>query len=315
MPPLRILLVDDHAAVRRGIRSILETEPQWTVCCEATNGREAIEQVRDQAPDLVLLDVSMPELDGLQAARDILRMSPATRVLFLTTHQGEELRNEAQRAGVDGVVLKSDAEMLIDALRDVERQCIHLAGSAVGQPRHIGALFASDAERHDVLRPFVAEGLARRERVVHIVGAPHHGRHVQQLAFDMAEEQECFHMLPWEEMYLAGGRFDQQAMLGRIRQVLRDGSDRGFPMTRLVAHMEWALEPYPGVEDLIEYESRLNDTPFHDVVLCAYDLNRFDGRTIMGVLRTHPMVVVGGALYESPFYEEPGTASSSARSR
>jgi DNA-binding NarL/FixJ family response regulator len=318
--PLRILLADDHAAVRRGARAILESEPQWVVCCEAANGREAVEQVLEHEPDVVLLDVAMPEMNGLQAAREILRQSPRARVFLLTTHQSEELQTEALRAGLQGVILKSDADMLTAALQMAERQFVHLAGSIVNRIRHIGAFFASDVERYDVLAPFVAEGLTAGERAVHIVDRVDHDTHMQRLAHpgidvSLAAEESQFQLLPWDAMYLYDGHFDQRAMVERIQNVLGDQSTKDFPKTRLVAHMEWALEPRPGVHDLVEYESRLNHVlpKFDDVVICAYDLTRFDGRVIMDVMRAHPAVVIGGSFFENPLYVPPGAFSGVAR--
>ncbi|HEX2060436.1 MAG TPA: MEDS domain-containing protein [Thermoanaerobaculia bacterium] len=302
MQPLRILIADDHDAVRRGLRAVLQ--PQWDVCAEASDGREAVAHARTTRPDVALLDLKMPRLNGLDAAREILREYPATRVLLLTTQPSEELSDEAHRAGVDAVILKSDAETLAALLARIDRETIHLAGVAVGDRRHIGAFFASDAERYEVLGPFVAEGLARGEKAFHIVNGPEHHAHLARLMaagveLGDAPRQRRWELLRWEDFYLVDGHFDQHATIDRIQNAVD-----GFPVTRLVAFMEWALQPKPGVKDIVEYESRLNDViPTHsNVVVCAYDLARFDGRTIIDVMRVHPAVIVGGSLYDNPFY-------------
>ena len=106
---LRILLADDHEVVRRGLRAVLEAHPGWKVCGEAATGREAVEQARQLKPDVVVLDISMPELNGLEAARQILRSVPRAEVLMLTMHDAEELARQVVEAGVRGYVLKSDA--------------------------------------------------------------------------------------------------------------------------------------------------------------------------------------------------------------
>jgi DNA-binding NarL/FixJ family response regulator len=106
----RILIADDHAVVRRGLRALLEAQPGWEVCGEVTNGREAVEQVKRLKPDVVILDITMPELNGLEAARQIVKQSPDTEVLILTMHESEELAREVLRAGARGFVLKSDAD-------------------------------------------------------------------------------------------------------------------------------------------------------------------------------------------------------------
>jgi DNA-binding NarL/FixJ family response regulator len=109
MSKARILVADDHDIVRRGLRAVLEAEEGWTVCYEATNGREAVERTRELTPDVAVLDVSMPELNGLEACRQIVKAVPGTEVLVLTMHESEEVVREVLSAGASGYVLKSDA--------------------------------------------------------------------------------------------------------------------------------------------------------------------------------------------------------------
>jgi DNA-binding NarL/FixJ family response regulator len=119
---LRILVVDDHAVVRRGVRSLLESQVGWEVCGEATSGRDAVEQSRRLRPDVVVMDLSLPELNGLEATRQILKDAPATEVLVLTMHQSEELARDVLQAGARGYVLKSDAdENLIKAVETLRQ--------------------------------------------------------------------------------------------------------------------------------------------------------------------------------------------------
>jgi DNA-binding NarL/FixJ family response regulator len=119
---LRILVVDDHAVVRRGVRSLLESHEGWVVCGEATSGREAVEQSRALRPDVVVMDLSLPELNGLDATRQILKEAPDTEVLVLTMHQSEELARDVLQAGARGYVLKADAdENLIAAVDSLRR--------------------------------------------------------------------------------------------------------------------------------------------------------------------------------------------------
>jgi DNA-binding NarL/FixJ family response regulator len=119
---LRIVIVDDHAVVRRGVKSLLETQPGWIVCGEASTGREAIEKVTELQPDIVVLDVSLPELNGLEATPEILKASPGTEVLVLTMHHSEELARQVFTAGAKGYVLKSDADhSLVAAIESVRR--------------------------------------------------------------------------------------------------------------------------------------------------------------------------------------------------
>jgi len=106
---LRILVVDDHELVRRGLKSILETHPNWKVVGEAITGREAIEKAEALRPEVVILDMSMPELNGLEATRAILKVAPNARVLVLTQHDSEQLVQSFLQAGAQGYLVKSDA--------------------------------------------------------------------------------------------------------------------------------------------------------------------------------------------------------------
>ena len=109
MSTLRILIADDHDVVRQGLRALLETQPGWEICGEAATGRETVEKTRKLKPDIVLLDIIMPELNGLEALRRIRKARPETQVLVLTMHESEDLIGQALKAGARGFMLKSDA--------------------------------------------------------------------------------------------------------------------------------------------------------------------------------------------------------------
>jgi DNA-binding NarL/FixJ family response regulator len=118
----RILLADDHALVRRGVRLILDGEPDLQVVAEAGDGAEAIAKARSQDIDLAILDVAMPRLTGLQATRELSRLRPELRILILTMHDNEQYFFEALRAGAAGYVLKSVADRdLVEACRAAMR--------------------------------------------------------------------------------------------------------------------------------------------------------------------------------------------------
>jgi DNA-binding NarL/FixJ family response regulator len=120
--PTRILLADDHALVRRGVRLILESEPDLTVVAEAGDGAEAVALARTHEIDLVVLDVAMPRMTGLQAAREISRRSPAPRILLLSMYDNDQYFFEALKAGASGYVLKSVADRdLLEACRAAMR--------------------------------------------------------------------------------------------------------------------------------------------------------------------------------------------------
>jgi DNA-binding NarL/FixJ family response regulator len=105
---LRILVADDHDVIKRGLRALLESKPHWTVVAQASNGREAVKQAEMHKPDVAVLDISMPELSGLEAARRIRKVTPETEILFLTVHNSAHMVQEALDAGGRGYVLKSD---------------------------------------------------------------------------------------------------------------------------------------------------------------------------------------------------------------
>lgn len=106
---LNILIADDHEVVRQGVRKIIESEPEWTVCAEAGNGTEAVARTLELRPEIVVMDLGMAELNGLEATRQILQAAPKTRVLILTMHQSEALMRDVLEAGARGYMLKSDA--------------------------------------------------------------------------------------------------------------------------------------------------------------------------------------------------------------
>jgi DNA-binding NarL/FixJ family response regulator len=117
MTAVRILIADDHEVVRQGVRTVLEGQPGWVVCGEASTGRDAVAKAVDLQPDIVVLDISMPELNGLEATRQIRRVVPA-KILILTVHESEQVVTEVLDAGAHGYVLKADAgRTLVEAIR------------------------------------------------------------------------------------------------------------------------------------------------------------------------------------------------------
>jgi DNA-binding NarL/FixJ family response regulator len=122
MKSFRILIADDHEVVRRGIRALLESHPGWEVSGEVEDGREAVERARELKPDLVLLDIGMPNLNGIEAARQILANDPEIDILILTVHDSQQVLREVLQVGARGFLLKSDAGRdLVTAVEAVQR--------------------------------------------------------------------------------------------------------------------------------------------------------------------------------------------------
>jgi DNA-binding NarL/FixJ family response regulator len=115
--PARILIADDHEVVRQGIRAILQARADWEICGEAVDGREALRITKQLAPDVVIMDITMPHMSGLEAAQEIAKSGLPSRVLIFTMHDSKSLASSVQKAGAQGYVVKSRAARdLVDAL-------------------------------------------------------------------------------------------------------------------------------------------------------------------------------------------------------
>ncbi len=179
MASLRILVADDHEVVRQGVRSLLEAHPGWQVIAEASDGREAVEKACQLHPDVMILDIGMPNLNGLEATRQILRSDPGSRVLILTMHDTEQVVQEVLEAGARGFVLKSDAGRdLVGAVEALQKNKtfftskvaeLVLEGFIKGKPRSSEEPFS----RREILTPrereiiqLLAEGKSTKEVAV-----------------------------------------------------------------------------------------------------------------------------------------------------
>ena len=159
----RILLVDDHELVRRGLRALLEMQPGWVVCGEAADGRAAVDLAQKLAPDMVVMDIGMPQLNGIEAARQILERTRGIEVLMLSVHDSEQAVREVIGAGARGYVLKSDAGRdLVAAVEALLRRESFFSPSVAMSVR--AAALKISAPTRASLRP--AGVLTRREREV-----------------------------------------------------------------------------------------------------------------------------------------------------
>jgi len=175
--PLRIIVADDHEVVRQGIRAVLQSQPDWEVCAEAANGREAIEKSKELKPDIVVLDVAMPEVNGLVAVREILQDRPDTKILMLTMHESEQIIREVLEAGAHGYLLKSDAGRdLVSAVTALHRNKRFFTSK-------VAEMVLENVTRSK-LRPEVAvkDVLTNREReVVHLLAEGKSTREVAEV--------------------------------------------------------------------------------------------------------------------------------------
>jgi hypothetical protein len=195
---------------------------------------------------------------------------------------------------------------------DADGRAISIGQSEFRCPCHACAFFNSLDEEYELLLPFAKDGYDAGDRMFQIVAKKHRDERRTRLAtsgidLDKAESAGQLEIRVWEEAYLRGNRFDQHAMLALAESVLREGRDKGFSVTRLWANMEWALEDFPGVHDIVEYEARANKFLPHypAFVVCTYDLSKFSAPVVMDIMRTHPQVIIGGILQENPFYVPP----------
>ncbi|NUV56685.1 response regulator transcription factor [Streptomyces coelicolor] len=175
--PTRILLADDHALVRRGVRLILDGEPDLTVVAEAADGAEALELAREHRPDLAVLDIAMPRLTGLQAARELSRTLPETRILVLTMYDNEQFFFEALAAGASGYVLKSVAD------RDLVEAChATMRGEPILYPGAVNALIHNYLGLAREGRSLPAKAITdREEQILKLVAEGHTSQQIADM--------------------------------------------------------------------------------------------------------------------------------------
>ncbi|MEU3553821.1 response regulator [Streptomyces fragilis] len=177
--PTRILLADDHALVRRGVRLILDQEPDLEVVAEAGDGAEAVEQARAHEVDLAVLDIAMPRMTGLQAARELAALKPDLRILMLTMHDNEQYFFQALKAGASGYVLKSVADRdLVAACRAAVRDEPFLyPGAVTALIRHyLDRVRQGEEAPAQILTP-------REEEVLKLVAEGHSSKEIAELLF------------------------------------------------------------------------------------------------------------------------------------
>ena len=190
---------------------------------------------------------------------------------------------------------------------------VQLAGVDLAGRNHVCAFFNTIEEEHRVLGSFYRDGLDRGEKAAHIVDPANREEHLKRLAEAGIHVQEMMdtgqlEVLPWTDAYVRGHRFDQDAMLATVEKLIQSGAAAGYALTRLVGHhMDWVFREKPATNNLVEYEARLNHvlSKYNDPVICTYDLSKFGASVAMDIMRTHPLVIIGGLLRENPFFVPP----------
>ena len=166
-----------------------------------------------------------------------------------------------------------------------------------------------------MLLPFVKEGLEMGEMAFHTVDPKRREEHIHWLTsagIDVASQHDHgqIEVSTWTETHLRKGLFDQDETLAFWGKVVSEAKSKGFPVVRFVTQMGWALETGIDVNELLEYEAKANESWFHqdgpfNHVICVYDLRKFRGDVVVDVMRTHPLLIIGGVLHENPFFVPP----------
>ncbi len=189
---------------------------------------------------------------------------------------------------------------------------ITLAGAQLGDVRHVCAFFDDDDAEYRVLLPFIKDGLECGEKAIHVVNPKQQQEHLNRLASAGIDPAAALQSGQLElrtntDFYLPDGRFDQDRMLGVFEQFARGKAKGSFSRSRICCRMDWVVQDPSRVDEVIEYEARVNDVwrGQGDVVICTYHLGQFGAAAVIDILRTHPMVIVGGILHENPFFVPP----------
>jgi AcrR family transcriptional regulator len=178
-----------------------------------------------------------------------------------------------------------------------------LGADELRNQRHVCALLDGQADVDATLLPFILDGIANNERGVHFVDGRRRGAYLETLEragldTESALENGSLRVDTWQDTYLRDGRFDPTKMVEVIRSTMAEGRALGFPRTRLIGFMEWALEDAPGVGRIIDYEARLQIALrlLPDLVVCAYDVGRHSQSVVLETIMTHPAALIGGVL-------------------
>ena len=197
-----------------------------------------------------------------------------------------------------------------------------ICGQVIRGRKHMCAFVDSREEQFDILMPFLREGFEQPDQIICIMDQAHAGDyrcrcHQAGIDLEAHEASGKAPVLRFENTYLEQGRFSADRMIELIRKCVEDSRKNGYPRIRGFGEMHWALRDLPGTDELIEYESRVNEVwdEHSEPMVCVYDVNKFSGRVLMDILSTHPKVILGGTIVENPYYQEPKEFLASYRKR
>ncbi|HEY8665253.1 MAG TPA: response regulator transcription factor [Tepidisphaeraceae bacterium] len=174
---IKVLIADDHQILREGLRILLKSEPDVQIIGEASNGRSAVELAAQHAPDIVVMDVSMPDLNGVEATRQIIEANPSIKVIALSAHSDHRLVSEILKAGASGYILKDAAfDELINAIRAVQTDQVYLSPRIAAlvlkdfktRAGATGSVFSTLTDREREVLQLMAEGKATKEVAAHL---------------------------------------------------------------------------------------------------------------------------------------------------
>jgi hypothetical protein len=197
-----------------------------------------------------------------------------------------------------------------------------LGGSHLGAVRHVCAFFSSHDEAYRVLVPFIVDGFVSGDKAVHVLRAGDEREHLERLAaagVDVEGKHAAgqLELRLDSETYLRNGKFDQDRMLAAFEGMASGSANSGFPLSRIVCNMDWVAENPAMHNDIIEFEARVNEVwqRHDDIVICVYELKKMSGDMAIDIMRTHPIVLIGDALQENPFFVPPDQFLRERRSR
>lgn len=197
-----------------------------------------------------------------------------------------------------------------------------ICGQTIRGRKHICAFVDSREEQFDILLPFLRQGFERSDYIISIMDEANAADYrcrceaegIDLLSHEASGKAPVFR---FGNTYLEQNRFSADRMIELIRKCVEDSRAKGYPRIRGFGEMHWALRDLPGTDELIEYESRVNDVwdEYQDPIVCVYDVNKFSGRVLMDILSTHPKVILGGKIVENPYYQPPKEFLASYRKR